>query len=212
MPDLDHLIDNLSQGLKPVRPVSSAAGLTLFAAVALATLLGAMWLWGLSAAVGDLRPSPMTLMSGGLFFLLGLAGGWTLTRMAQPTIGAQNNGWRWAAGAVAVLPVAALILMFASSAAQTGVSLDAGIGCLIRGLVASLAVAAALTWYLRRGAPLRVHTASLLVGLTAGAVGAVAVALNCPDDGLAHIGLWHAAIVAVAGALGRLSLPPLLRW
>lgn len=212
MPDLDNLIDNLSQGLKPVRPVSSAAGLMLFVAVSLATLLGTMWLWGLSTAVGDLRPSPMTLLSGGLFFLLGLAGGWALTRMARPTIGAQNNGWRWAAGAVAVLPAAALILALISPAARIGVSLDAGIGCLIRGLVASLAVAAALTWHLRRGAPLRANTASWLVGLTAGAVGAVAVALNCPDDGLAHIGLWHGAIIAVAGALGRLGLPPLLRW
>ena len=184
----------------------------LFAAIALATLLGAIWLWGLSAAVAELRPNPMTLLSGGLFFLLGLAGGWTLTRMARPTIGAPNNGWRWAAGAVAVLPVAAVAFALVDPAARSGVSLEDGLGCLVRGLVASLAVAAAMIWYLRRGAPLRVRTASWLVGLTAGAVGAVAVALNCPDDALAHIGLWHAGIVAAAGAVSRIALPPLLRW
>lgn len=212
MPDLDQLIENLSEDLTPVRRVSASGGLILLAAVALATLAATAWIWGFSAAVRNFQPSQATIFSGALFFLLGIAGGSALNRMARPTIGVGNNGWRWAVAAVAILPVAGLILALAIPSARVGLSVDGGISCLIRGLIASVATAAVITWRLRRGAPLRLHTAAWLVGLTAGAVGALAVALNCPDDALTHIGLWHAGIVAVAGLAGRLALPPLLRW
>lgn len=212
MPNFDHLIDDLAADLKPVRPVSPLAGQLLLAAVAAATLFAAAVSWGLSGAVESLRPSPASVVSGGLFFLLGLAGGWAATRMTRPAIGRPSNGWRWAGAAVAVLPVAAILLAVMSASSRTGLSWDDGIGCMLRGLVASAGAAAALTMWLRRGAPLRVHSAAWVIGLTAGAVGALAVALTCPDDAFTHIGLWHVAIVAGAGITGRMVLPPFLRW
>lgn len=212
MPKLDHLIDNLVEELSPVRPVSPVAGQLLLGAVAAVSLVFAVTAWELGGAIESLRPSPATVISGGLFLLLGLAGGWAVTRMARPAIGRPSAGWRWAATAVAVLPATVILLALLGVSSRTGMSLVEGIGCLLRGLVAGTAVAATLTVWLRRGAPLRVHSAAWAIGLTAGSVGALAVALTCPDAAYTHIGLWHAAIVAVGGILARLLLPPFLRW
>lgn len=212
MSDLDQMIDKLAGELMPVRPVNPAIGQLLFAAVAVGTLLLAMIVWGLSAPMGALRPSQVAVLSCGLFFLLGVAGGWALTRMARPRIGRSSNGWRWTAVAVALLPVSAVLLTLFAGAPWTGASWSEGIGCLVRGLIASIAMATALTLWLRRGAPLRIHTAAWLVGLTSGAVGALAVALTCPEQSLSHIGVWHAGIIATAAVIGRITLPSALRW
>ena len=212
MPNLDHLIDDLAEDLSPVRRVSPLSGQLLLAVVAAITLFFAIEAWGLSGAIEGLRPSPASMISAGLFFLLGLAGGWAVTRMAQPAVGRSSSGWRWAAAAVAVLPATVILLALVSVSSRIGMSWEEGIGCLLRGLAASIAVVAALTIWVRRGAPLRANSAAWAIGLTSGAVGALAVAMTCPDDAFTHIGLWHAAIVAAAGLLGRLALPPLLRW
>ena len=45
-----------------------------------------------------------------------------------------------------------------------------------------------------------------------GAAGATIVALRCPVDNIIHIALWHGLAVLVLGLVGRLALPPLLRW
>ena len=69
-----------------------------------------------------------------------------------------------------------------------------------------------LAAWLKRGAPVQPDHAALLTGIAAGAVGAVAISLECPRDAIAHVGLWHIAPIAIGAIAGRLLLPRLLRW
>ena len=69
-----------------------------------------------------------------------------------------------------------------------------------------------LVGWLQRGAPVAPERASWLVGVASGAIGAFAITLECPADAIVHVGVWHVGIVLVAGLIGRLAVPPLLRW
>ncbi|MEO7603128.1 MAG: DUF1109 domain-containing protein [Sphingomicrobium sp.] len=211
MSDFNLLIDELTATMVPVRPLSLRRGAALFAAVAAISVAAGGLILGLRPDIVQLRPDDTVLMSIGLFAVLGLACAGTVVRMARPGVGRASDGWRWALAAMLVLPVVAAIEAILFPALRIGIGVEGSI-CLARGLVAAVASAAAATWWLRRGAPVRIETASWLVGLGAGSVGALAVAISCPDDALAHIGLWHGAIIPVAGGLSRLVLPRFLRW
>ena len=51
-----------------------------------------------------------------------------------------------------------------------------------------------------------------MTGLAAGALGSVAYGITCPLDDLAHVGLVHIVPVGIAALIGRLVVPPLIRW
>jgi hypothetical protein len=212
MNDIDMLIDDLTGSLKPVRSLTVGGGRLLFAGIGLASIFLAVALMGMRTDLTALAPDPITLISSGLFFLFGVSCGITATRMARPAVGAASDGWRWALAAMLLLPGIALGEMLFFPALRGGASADLGVVCLERGLVASLATAVFLTLWLRRGAPVRIELAAWLVGFAAGSVGAVAIALTCPDGDIGHVGIWHTAIIIVSGGLARLSLPRLLRW
>jgi hypothetical protein len=212
MTDIDALIDDLTQSLEPA-PASSLAGARVaVVGAAGVTVAAALLLLGIRPDLANAQPEGVPLLSAGLFLLAALSCGLAATRMAKPAVGNANSGWRWAVAAMALLPLVALVQGLLFPSLRLGLSLADGIGCLARGVLAGTAVAAVLTVWLRRGAPVRIHQACWLVGLSAGAVGAVAVALTCPDGDLSHIGLWHSAIVLAGGGISRLALPRLLRW
>lgn len=212
MPKTDSLIDELAGSIQPVRPISPSEGRWLIAGAAAVTVIVVALIAGLRDDLAAMRPHAMLLLSSGLFSLLGAAGGWSLTRMARPAVGASSGGWRWALAAVLLLPAAAAVQALVLVVQRGGLALDNGLDCLAIGVAASLGAMALLTRWLRRGAPVAIETAAWLVGLTAGAIGAVAVALICPHDTITHIGLWHAAIPLVMGIAGRTVLPRTLRW
>jgi hypothetical protein len=207
------LIDRLAADLEPVRPrrQSRGFGLALLAwAVGAALLLGAL---GLRADFGNGMLPPLALLN--LFWSAGLAlvAQWFAVSMAMPGVGRDHGGWRWAALVALAVPLAALTSLFGDPATGWAASHPhSGLDCLWQGLVAGLAVAAVLTLWLRQGAPTSPERAGLVTGLASGATGAAVVALHCPVDALMHVGIWHAAIIALAAAAGRLLLPPLLRW
>ena len=211
MKSTDTLMDELAGSLRPVRTVPLSVARGALAIVGAATVGAAL---SISERPGVLSStsSSIALLSLGLFFLVGAACGTAVTRMALPAVGAANNGWRWAVAAMLLLPASALCKALFFPAVSAGNSLDEGAACLLHGLLAGAATAILLTLWLRRGAPVRIELASWLVGLSAGAIGAAAIALTCPHASLSHIGLWHSAIVVVSGILGRLALPPALRW
>lgn len=69
-----------------------------------------------------------------------------------------------------------------------------------------------LVWALRVGAPTNLRRAGAVAGLVAGAVGAAAYALHCPDDSLPFIALWYGASIAFCAGIGALLGPRVLRW
>ena len=87
-----------------------------------------------------------------------------------------------------------------------------GLDCFLAGSAFSVLTFAALVGWLRRGAPVSPTLAGTFTGIAAGALGSFAYGLACPIDTLAHLGIWHALPVALGALVGRLGVPPLVRW
>lgn len=71
---------------------------------------------------------------------------------------------------------------------------------------------AVLIWAMRKGAPTDLTRAGTVAGLVAGALGAAAYALFCPDDSLPFIAVWYSAAMLFTTLVGALLGRPLLRW
>jgi hypothetical protein len=211
--DPDDLIARLVADLRPAAPLRQRDGMGL---ALLALALGAVLVTGGLGLRQDLmagRPDPLVLTAAGLFLVLALASAWAAVDMARPAVGIRRDGWGWTALMAAVLPGAALAVMAADALAGAPAGPDrGGWACLVLGSGIGLLTGAALTVWLRRGAPGSPERAGLLTGVAAGAAGIFAVSLWCPEDSIVHIGVWHAAAVAAMGLLGRLALPRVLRW
>ncbi len=209
----DALIADLVGDLEPVRPLRFGAGMagalaaTGLSAAAVVALLGLRPDW-LAGSV-----NPMHLVATGLFGGLGLAAAVTVIVMSRPQVGSDHGGWRWAAGMAALLPLAGLIVaMGRGQAGFAEATVRHGADCFASGGIAALLVFAVLTLWLRRGAPTAPGRAGLVAGVAAGALGAFAFSLHCPDNDIVHIGIWHGATIFAAAGLGRLLVPHLIRW
>lgn len=212
MTDFDKLIDTLASDALPVRRQSTRSGRMLLAAVAAATFAAVVAIYGVRADFASGSPSPMAGLAAGLMLILAVAAGAGAVRMARPQVGAASSGAPWALAALLLLPALALVGIVARPDLPAGLDADSGLRCLTFGVVAGAASLTFLTIWLRRGAPVAPHRAAWLAGLASGAIGALAVTLECPHDELAHLGVWHVAAVLVAGGGARVLLPPLLRW
>jgi hypothetical protein len=212
MTDFDRLIDNLADDAAPVVARRDRDGRRWLAAAAAATLtVVALW-FGLRPDILRMAPQPMIAIAAGLMAILAVAAGTSAVRMARPQVGAAASSAPWLAAALMMMPLAALAAIAAQPAEAAGLALEPGLRCLRFGLVSGLASMAALTLWLNRGAPVAPERAAWLVGLAGGAIGALMVTLECPHDPIAHLGVWHVAVVPVAAVAARLALPRFLRW
>jgi len=71
---------------------------------------------------------------------------------------------------------------------------------------------AVLIWALRQGAPTNLSRTGAIAGLVAGALGAAAYALHCPDDSIPFIAVWYGVSIAACAFVGAQIGPRLLRW
>lgn len=211
MTDLSHLMDDLTQSLTPVRAQKASRGRLALFAVAIGSIAVLPAVEGMSPAVT--HPSnPMGWITLCLLALLGLAAGLAAVRLAQPQVGAPAEGFVWATAALMTIPVGALASIAGEPDLAAGLTLGPGLRCLSVGALASIGTLGFLSFWLRRGAPVSTGRASWAAGLASGAVGAIAVTLECPFNGIAHLGIWHVAVVIVVGGIVRLLLRPILRW
>ena len=67
-------------------------------------------------------------------------------------------------------------------------------------------------WVMKRLAPTRPLAAGAACGLVAGALGALAYALHCPEMGAPFVGIWYSLGMLIPAITGALSGPLLLRW
>lgn len=208
----DNLIDRLTTDLKPTRTISPwFARATLFC-VALLTIAAVSSLLGIRSDFMAGRPSSVPLMSELLILFAGSAFAAALTAMARPAVGAVRNDWQWAAAALSVLPIAAVVAAAGDRTERAVMLAHDGLLCLAIGTSASAASMVLLTLWMRRGAPSSPERAACLIGIVAGSIGALAIGLVCPVDAIAHIGTWHIGIVVLIATASRIVLPPLLRW
>jgi hypothetical protein len=212
MPDTDELIDQLTEELAPTPTVSPAFGRVLLAVAGLLTIFVVVGLFGMRPDFAAGHPHPVPLIGALVVLSAGIAIAAALTAMARPAVGAVRTAWPWAIAGLAVLPVAAVVSAMGSDEQRAAMMPQASSFCLVAGTLASIASIILLTAWLRRGAPTSPERASWLIGIAAGTVGALAMAFVCPSDAIAHIGIWHVGIIAVAAVASRLVLPRSLRW
>ena len=181
---------------------------------------GGLLALGLMLVFQGLRPDVASAVFTGPFWmklafpaLLVLGCSVALNSIARP--GAPLSGlWRWlVAPVLAVWAVAGVELYGAMpgdrSALVMGVSWAACVGSVA---LLSLPVLVALFWVMRQLAPTRLAVAGACAGLLAGAVGALAYALHCPETSASFLGLWYVLGMAMPLAVGALLGPRLLRW
>jgi hypothetical protein len=207
-------LDSLAEELTPVKPLNAngamggIAFLTVISGVFVVATLGFRDRF-LDATAAD----PMFLIRAGLLLVLGAASLSAVTSMARPAVGTGRTGWRWAVAAALIVPVAAAIAALVS---RTPIAERLhpvnGVECLTYSIGIGLVLGAALTWWLRRGAPTSPERAGTVIGLTAGSLGALAYSLHCPHNDLVYVGLWYTLAIGTTTLVGRLFVPPLIRW
>lgn len=206
----DALIERLAKDASPVRTLATGDARFALSVIAAATVATIGLLFGFRADLMHGDAAPILLVELGLLGLLAAAAGMTVTRMARPQVGAPPSGAPWALAALMMLPVITLAGIIADPRLAAGLAVGSGLRCLALGLVAAGGALGFLFLWLKRGAPVAAQRASLLAGLAAGSIGAIAVAVECPYD--SHLGVWHVAVVLAAGGLARIVLPRFLRW
>ncbi len=206
------LIDDLAADLAPVRPMKLAHGIALVALAVAGTIVLVELLDGLWRGIATGRASAFFFIANGMLGLLGTASALAVVRMAGPRVGNSHDGARWSLAMFAVLPAAALVVLGLHGELRDVAHDPYGLDCFIAGSGFGALTFLALTGWLRRGAPVSPETAGTFTGIATGALGSFAYGLACPIDTLAHLGIWHALPVLLGAALGRLTVPPLVRW
>ncbi len=206
------LIDQMAGELQPVRPLKQRDGLLLVALASVAAVLMVDLFEGLWAGLWQGQASAFFMIANGLLLVLGIASATSVVSMASPRVGNRHDAPKWTMAMAAVLPLAALVTLAAQQNRAELPGDPYGLHCTLAALAASLVTAAALLFWLRRGAPISLGTAGLHLGVASGALGSAAYGLACPIDGIVHLGIFHVAPVILVGLIGRLAVPRLLRW
>ncbi|MGB7418585.1 MAG: DUF1109 domain-containing protein [Erythrobacter sp.] len=206
------LIKDLAADLKPVRAFRARDGLLLTGAAVVISLLIVALIHGFWHGAIEGTASPFFYLGNGLLTIFGFACAASVVRMASPSVGNNYSGAYWMLAMLGVLPVVALTGIGTGDHAHDIFKDPYGLECALHGSAVALVTAVAFTGWLRRGAPVDANRAGLLTGLASGALGGAAYGLSCPLDTLGHVAIWHVLPVAIAGFLGRMVLPRLLRW
>ncbi len=210
----DDLIASLTEDLTPIRRVRPVEGMVL---IAFATIIASVasiaaheWWDGL--LTGD--ASGYFIITHGLLLVLGAASTAALVSGALPRVGARANAPLWSAIMLGILPLGAIINLLSGNGdhAREGLNDPAAYMCTTASLAAGALVLVAAVLWLRRGAPVSLERSGWLAGLAAGSLGTLAYGITCPLDTFSHVGLWHVAPVAIGAVVGRLVVPPLIRW
>jgi hypothetical protein len=177
-------------------------------------------LLSVTAALWLLGPIPAELWTDvGPWLKLAYAGSlaagaaWLTARLGRPVA----RTWGPLLVLLLVATAMALLGLVAVVAAPAGERLAAVLGhswasCPTNVLLLALPTLAGALWALRGLAPTRPRAAGLAAGLLAGGVGAFGYALSCTELSAAFVAVWYSLGIGLAGGLGALLGPWLLRW
>jgi hypothetical protein len=205
-------IANLVDELEPVKPMRTGHGILAIGSIMVVVggLIAAQKGMRADVMAGD--PDPMFLLRAGLLLLLGCGCGWAVLNMASPSVGRQGQSWKMAIAAAALVPLAALVVAMTGRFDVALSNMRYGMDCLMFSGIAGLATAVPMVLWLRKGAPTSPERAGWLTGVAAGGLGAFAYGLHCPFNDLVYIGLWYSLTVGVCAVIGRMVVPPLIKW
>lgn len=208
------MIAGLAEELEPVRPITTTGGLAVVAFATAAAFAVSVIVFGFWTGIFEGQASAFFFVTNGLVLLLGFASAFALVTGGAPRVGQRENAPGWSAAMLAVLPLAAIIALFTGEAnhVHEGLNDPVAVMCTRASIAAALLIGLASVAWLRRSAPVSIERSAWLVGLTSGALGTFAYGITCPLDTVSHLGLWHVVPVAISAVLGRLVVPPLIRW
>ena len=206
------LIASLTEDLTPVARVKPGHGVALIGAATLIAGMASIAIFGFWSGMISGEASGYFWITNGLLGVLGAASTAALVASALPRVGARSNAAMWGTAMIGVLPVAGLLSLLSTIIAKRPESVMWAWECAAYGLIAGLLVAGAAIAFLRRGAPVSLERAGWVTGLAAGSLGSLAYGITCPLDTVTHVGIVHIAPAAIAAVLGRLAVPPLIRW
>jgi hypothetical protein len=210
----ERLIDQLAQGLKPVRrrkPLGDAAILISVGIVELALFF----------AFGFMRPDMPKAMHMPSFWwklislgLIAATSGAVAVISLDPTR-SPRRGLRWTMALIVLSLAVGLII----DAARDGfiallVRLDwhNGVQCFAKMVVLSIPAMIGLGVLMRRGAPTDRTGTALASGLAASAWGAFVFVFACPFDDPFYVAVWYSLGCGTVTLLARFLLPRLTRW
>jgi hypothetical protein len=210
----ERLIDSLAEGLRPVPP--RAVERRIAAALALGMIVSAVIL----AATLGVRPDLLAAARGHVLWMkvayvgalaaVAVAGA---ARLARPDRTVPR--WLW----LFALPMLALALLAGGEMlrAAPGTRMSIWLGqswkvCPFLVLSLSVPIFIALMRALGRLAPTRLRACGALAGVASGATATLVYCLHCPESTASFVITWYSAGIALAGLIGGLLGPRLLRW
>jgi hypothetical protein len=206
-------LEALVLDLTPIRRVRPGHGMLLIGSgVLLAVAVALFWL-GPRPHLAMVFLHPFGLGRSALLLGLGVVAATELVAMARPRVGRTDRIWRWGLALALLLP--ALTLAYGAGQERPLaelMALGSWAKCLGTIAMLSVGVAAFIIVWLRRGAPTDLARAGWLTGLAAGTFGAFAYSLHCPHNGMAAIAIWYSLSVVACALVGRIVVPPLIRW
>jgi hypothetical protein len=118
-----------------------------------------------------------------------------------------------------MLPVAVLAALAAASLASAEPALrealifgDTWTDCIVNVAILAIPAFVGALWVMRGLAPTRPAMAGAFCGLFAGAIGAFAYALHCPEMAAPFLAAWYTAGIAVPIVAGAVLGRFVLRW
>lgn len=206
------LIDMLAQGAGPASSPATARRLcpSIVVGLVASCALVLLTIGPLPAATFG-TPAPWIKLAYAIS--LGLAAALLTSRLARPIARLSSQ----------IIAVAAVFLVMAGVAGLGLLQIPPGLRtatvlgqtwwmCPWLLLGFSLPTLAATFWAVRGLAPTRLRAAGFACGLLAGAVGAAAYSLACPESSAAFVAIWYSLGIAMTALLGAALGPRFLRW
>jgi hypothetical protein len=207
------VIDNLVDDLEPVVPFRPVLALVIAATTMVFAATIVSYFFGLRPDIAAGHPLQIVLIRSVTLLLLGAAALQALAKSALPSIGTQDNGWKWALAFAAAFPALTLFSWWqGNSIFYTAFASPSRVTCLSVTLASAVLIAVPLVLWLRKGASVNIHRSALLVGLASGAFGAFCYNLYCPSSSIEYVGIWYAAGIAMSAIAARLVVPTFIRW
>jgi hypothetical protein len=210
----DDLVTLLATGAGTVEPnaaarrYATALGWGAFGA----TLLMAITL-GVRPDLDEAVGLPMFWVKLAFPAALALGGVVAASRLAHPGMRLGRVPLALAAPVLAMWVIAAYVLAGATGPARAELVLGGTWdSCLFYIAALSAPVFVAALWAMKGLAPTRPAQAGAASGLLAGAIGAMAYALHCPEMAAPFLGTWYLAGMLIPAAIGASLGPWLLRW
>ena len=210
----DELVSLLATGTDAVdASAPTRRGIAAIAAgTVVATVLMVLWL--------DVRPTlardaalPMFWVKELFCVALVAAGVFAVARLSRPGAAVGRVGPLATAPILAMWLLAVIVLAAAEPEDRT--DLIRGVSwteCPYNIAVLSVPVFAAIVWAMRGFAPTHLRRAGAAAGFAAGAIGAFAYTLHCPELDAPFLAIWYVAGVLVPTVVGAIVGPRLLRW